>query len=79
MNEFARWAPAVIAVIYKGDPNQRRNLGILLKTGKFNVLLTTYEYIIRDKACLAKVCPFSLSLSYIASYFIIFARFAGNT
>lgn len=55
VNEFARWAPSVICIIYKGDPNQRRNLSMLLKNGKFNVLLTTYEYIIRDKAALAKV------------------------
>ena len=55
VNEFARWAPSVISIIYKGDPNQRRNLSSLLKAAKFNVLLTTYEYVIRDKACLAKI------------------------
>lgn len=33
----------------------RKNLGYTLKNGKFNVLLTTYEYIIRDKALLAKI------------------------
>ena len=27
-----------------------------LRSGKFNVLLTTYEYIIKDKHILAKVC-----------------------
>lgn len=55
VNEFARWAPSVINIVYKGDPVQRRNLSTLLKTGKFNVLSTTYEYVIRDKACLAKI------------------------
>lgn len=55
VNEFQRWAPSVINIIYKGDPVQRRNLGTLLKNGKFNVLSTTYEYVIRDKACLAKI------------------------
>ena len=55
VNEFARWAPSVINIVYKGDPAQRRNLSTLLKHGKFNVLSTTYEYIIRDKACLAKI------------------------
>ena len=55
VNEFARWAPSVINVVFKGDPNQRRNLGNLLKTGKFNVLTTTYEYVIRDKAILSKI------------------------
>ena len=33
----------------------RKNLGYTLKNGKFNVLLTTYEYIIKDKALLAKI------------------------
>ena len=55
VNEFARWAPSVINVVYKGDPIQRRNISTLLKTGKFNVLLTTFEYVIRDKSCLAKI------------------------
>jgi SWI/SNF-related matrix-associated actin-dependent regulator of chromatin subfamily A protein 2/4 len=55
VNEFQRWAPSVINIVYKGDPVQRRNLSTLLKTGKFNVLSTTYEYVIRDKACLAKI------------------------
>jgi len=55
VNEFIRWAPTVITVVYKGDPTQRRNISSLLKTGKFNVLLTTFEYVIRDKSCLAKI------------------------
>jgi SWI/SNF-related matrix-associated actin-dependent regulator of chromatin subfamily A protein 2/4 len=55
VNEFARWAPSVINIVYKGDPTQRRNISTLLKQGKFNCLSTTYEYVIRDKACLAKI------------------------
>ncbi len=55
VNEFARWAPAVINVVYKGDPNERRQLSTIIKSGKFNALTTTYEYVIRDKALLAKL------------------------
>lgn len=33
----------------------RRSLVPQLRSGKFNVLLTTYEYIIKDKHILAKV------------------------
>jgi SWI/SNF-related matrix-associated actin-dependent regulator of chromatin subfamily A member 2/4 len=55
VNEFSKWAPAVCAIIFKGNPQTRKNLGQTLKTGKFNVLLTTYEYIIKDKALLAKI------------------------
>ncbi|KPM06633.1 global transcription activator SNF2L2-like protein [Sarcoptes scabiei] len=55
MLEFDRWAPTVIKVAYKGSPGTRRNLSSNLKSTKFNVLLTTYEYIIKDKAVLAKI------------------------
>ncbi|EDO48116.1 predicted protein [Nematostella vectensis] len=53
--EFEKWAPSAIVVSYKGSPNMRRSAGAVLRTGKFNVVLTTYEYVMRDKAILAKV------------------------
>ena len=55
VNEFTKWAPAVCIIIFKGNPQTRKNLGYTLRNGKFNVLLTTYEYVIRDKALLAKI------------------------
>lgn len=55
MLEFDKWAPSVIKIPYKGSPNVRRALAPQLKSTKFNVLLTTYEYIIKDKATLSKV------------------------
>lgn len=42
-------------IIFKGNPQVRKTLGYTLRNGKFNVLLTTYEYIIKDKALLAKI------------------------
>lgn len=53
--EFEKWAPGVAVVAYKGSPAGRRQLQSQMKATKFNVLLTTYEYIIKDKAILAKV------------------------
>lgn len=53
--EFDRWAPTVYKVAYKGSPNLRRTLQSQLRSSKFNVLLTTYEYVIKDKAVLAKI------------------------
>merc|ERR1719483_775863 len=55
MMEFDKWAPSVIKIPYKGMPHVRRNLQMQLKANKFNVLLTTYEYVIKDKAILAKI------------------------
>uniref|UniRef100_T1GGP4 ATP-dependent helicase brm n=1 Tax=Megaselia scalaris TaxID=36166 RepID=T1GGP4_MEGSC len=55
--EFEKWAPAVGVVSYKGSPQGRRLLQNQMKATKFNVLLTTYEYIIKDKSVLAKI-PF---------------------
>jgi len=57
--EFDKWAPSVVKIAYKGSPQVRKSLSHNLKGGKFHVVLTTYEYIIKDKHVLSKVrCPF---------------------
>jgi ATP-dependent helicase STH1/SNF2 len=53
--EFAKWAPDVNVVSYKGNPQQRRALSDELRAGQFQVLLTTYEYIIKDRPVLSKM------------------------
>ncbi|KAJ7102506.1 SNF2-family ATP dependent chromatin remodeling factor snf21 [Mycena belliarum] len=53
--EFAKWAPGVKVVAYKGNPAQRRALQGDLRVGHFQVLLTTYEYIIKDRPILCKI------------------------
>ncbi|XP_070196110.1 probable global transcription activator SNF2L2 [Littorina saxatilis] len=55
MLEFDKWAPSVVKIPYKGSPAVRRGLAPQLRTSRFNVLLTTYEYIIKDKNILAKL------------------------
>ncbi|XDT04200.1 Bromodomain [Nakaseomyces glabratus] len=52
--EFEKWAPSLTTIIYKGTPNQRHALQHKIRSGNFDVLLTTYEYIIKDKALLSK-------------------------
>ncbi|CCK70440.1 RSC chromatin remodeling complex ATPase subunit STH1 KNAG_0E01780 [Huiozyma naganishii CBS 8797] len=52
--EFEKWGPGLNTIIYKGTPNQRRTLQHQVKTGNFDVLLTTYEYIIKDRSLLCK-------------------------
>lgn len=53
--EFQKWAPSVNTIAYKGSPAARRAVQHQIKSGRFNVLLTTYEYIIREKAVLTKL------------------------
>jgi SWI/SNF-related matrix-associated actin-dependent regulator of chromatin subfamily A protein 2/4 len=40
--------------VFRGTPGVRKALASTVRAGKFNVLLTTYEYVIRDKAILGK-------------------------
>lgn len=53
--EFEKWAPSVNVVCYKGSPTVRRVVQNQMRATKFNVLLTTYEYVIKDKSVLAKL------------------------
>jgi ATP-dependent helicase STH1/SNF2 len=55
--EFEKWAPSVVKIVYKGNPEQRKNLANIVRQGNFNVLLTTYEYIInpKDRPVLSKI------------------------
>jgi ATP-dependent helicase STH1/SNF2 len=53
--EFAKWAPSVRMIAYKGNPTQRRALQADLRMNQFQVLLTTYEYIIKDRPHLSKI------------------------
>lgn len=56
VNEFRRWCPSITVVVYKGTPAQRKGLyKSEVSEGHFNVLLTTYEYIIKDKSSLRKL------------------------
>jgi len=55
MLEFDKWAPSVVALAYKGSPQGRKGVQAKVKSGRFNVLVTTYEYVIKDKAILSKI------------------------
>merc|ERR1719167_405633 len=55
MLEFEKWAPSVVTLSYKGSPAARRAVQGQIRAGRFNVLVTTYEYIIREKAILSKL------------------------
>lgn len=54
--EFEKWAPRIKVILYKGSPNVRKQIQTQqLRNGQFQVLLTTYEYIIKDRPVLSKI------------------------
>ncbi|KAI5953470.1 STH1 [Candida jiufengensis] len=52
--EFEKWAPSVKVVVYKGSQQQRKSMQSEIRFGNFQVMLTTYEYVIRERLLLAK-------------------------
>ncbi|KAL3648941.1 putative ATP-dependent DNA helicase chr12 [Castilleja foliolosa] len=56
VNEFMTWAPSISAVLYDGRLDERKALREEYSgEGKFNVLITHYDLIIRDKSFLGKI------------------------
>ncbi|KAG8370177.1 hypothetical protein BUALT_Bualt14G0090100 [Buddleja alternifolia] len=56
VNEFTTWAPSISAVLYDGRLDERKAMREECSgEGKFNVLITHYDLIIRDKAFLRKI------------------------
>ncbi|WVQ94065.1 hypothetical protein IAU59_001143 [Kwoniella sp. CBS 9459] len=53
--EFERWAPAVRTLILKGSPTARKEFYPRLRAVDFQVCLTTYEYIIKERPLLSKI------------------------
>jgi ATP-dependent helicase STH1/SNF2 len=53
--EFDKWAPDVTKIVFKGGPAERKRLAAEVKQGNFNVLITTYEYIIKERPLLSKI------------------------
>ena len=53
--EFEKWAPSLRRIVYKGPPLARKTQQNQIRYGQFDVLLTTYEYIIKDRPVLARI------------------------
>ncbi|EMR10860.1 hypothetical protein PNEG_01006 [Pneumocystis murina B123] len=53
--EFEKWAPSVSKIVYKGPPLIRKHIQHQIRQGNFQVLLTTYEYVIKDRPVLGKI------------------------
>ncbi|KAJ4955644.1 hypothetical protein NE237_012427 [Protea cynaroides] len=56
VNEFAAWAPSIVAILYDGRQDERRIMREEYSgEGKFNVMITHYDLIMRDKSFLKKI------------------------
>ncbi|CAL9107744.1 unnamed protein product [Musa textilis] len=56
INEFSTWAPSIVALLYDGRLNERKAMREEYSgQGKFNVMITHYDLIMRDKAFLKKI------------------------
>ena len=53
--EMDKWCPHVVKIIYKGDKDARKRMESTIKKGAFNVLLTTYDYVLKERAILGKI------------------------
>eukprot|EP00002_Diphylleia_rotans_P024257 TRINITY_DN4781_c0_g1_i4.p1 TRINITY_DN4781_c0_g1~~TRINITY_DN4781_c0_g1_i4.p1 ORF type:complete len:1214 (-),score=254.60 TRINITY_DN4781_c0_g1_i4:717-4358(-) len=54
-NEFARWAPSIKTVTYVGNQVERQNIYQKeMADGKFNVLITSFQFALQDKNRLKK-------------------------
>lgn len=54
--EFEKWAPTVTKIVYKGIPEVRKSIQKQqIRHGGFQVLLTTFDYIIKDRPALSKI------------------------
>eukprot|EP00835_Amoeboradix_gromovi_P000946 NODE_36_length_31474_cov_0.342438.p2 type:complete len:680 gc:universal NODE_36_length_31474_cov_0.342438:8852-6813(-) len=54
-NEFQKWSPSISILAYKGSPQMRKQMQFHIKQRQFVVVLTTFEYIIKDKHILKPV------------------------
>ncbi|VTZ67066.1 DEAD/DEAH box helicase, putative [Plasmodium chabaudi chabaudi] len=59
-NEFEKWCPSLNVIIYKGNKNERKDISKVLLEENYDICLTTFDIIIREKNILGKI-----SWSYI--------------
>ncbi|XP_042517238.1 probable ATP-dependent DNA helicase CHR12 isoform X2 [Macadamia integrifolia] len=56
VNEFATWAPGIVAILYDGRQDERKIMREEYSgEGKFSVMITHYDLIMRDKSFLKKI------------------------
>ena len=54
MAEFDKWAPSIKRVVYRGNPATRTDVLKTMKNSRWNVCITTYDFILKDRQKLNK-------------------------
>lgn len=55
VRELETWAPSLVKVVYRGNPETRKRIQQEeMADGSFNVVLTTYEFVVKDKLYLGR-------------------------
>jgi SNF2 family DNA or RNA helicase len=55
VREFESWTPRLKKIIYYGDKDSRQKMQKEARKGQFNVMLTSYELVLKDANFMAKV------------------------
>ncbi|CDO92424.1 unnamed protein product [Kluyveromyces dobzhanskii CBS 2104] len=53
--EFDKWAPKLKKIAFKGPPMERKPKQAAIRNREFDVVLTTFEYIIKERPLLSKI------------------------
>jgi SNF2 family DNA or RNA helicase len=54
MSEFDKWAPSIRKIVYRGNPATRNEVLRSMKSTKWNVCITTYDFVLKDRLRLNK-------------------------
>jgi ATP-dependent helicase STH1/SNF2 len=55
VRELEAWAPSLVKVVYRGIPEQRKRVQQEMAGGAYNVVLTTYEFVVKDRLFLGRI------------------------
>ena len=55
VREFDAWSPTVKKVIYYGSKPSRKKMQQECHKGTFNVMLTSYEFVVKDASFMSKI------------------------
>ncbi|CRG94362.1 DEAD/DEAH box helicase, putative [Plasmodium gallinaceum] len=55
LSEFSRWCPSLNVITYRGTKLERKNIAKQLIESNFDICLTTFDFVIKEKTSLMKI------------------------